>query len=162
MEELDMFIEKEKKENPQLKELVEVFFSTESISTRDTMFQKDITTLVENIKINENELPKIDMEHWYKKRKQIYYHFIRNGAGVLFMVNKKRSEMIYIQFLKFKQELKKLNKEQTTQFTKRMIELFNQACELKSEENQHRDHKEWIYFQIMIKEIERIKWLDNK
>ncbi|MEI6118982.1 MAG: hypothetical protein WCP92_07370 [bacterium] len=80
MEKLDILIEKEKKENPQLQELIEVFFSNDDCSIQDNMFQKDITLLIENIEINEDELPPIHIEFGKKKRKTIYYHFIRNGA----------------------------------------------------------------------------------
>jgi len=63
MEDLDIFIEKEKQKNPGLKELIEVFFSAKDDTTRDNMFQKDVTTLVENIKINEDDIKDIHIKH---------------------------------------------------------------------------------------------------
>ncbi|HBB04066.1 TPA: hypothetical protein DCZ39_04185 [Patescibacteria group bacterium] len=74
----------------------------------------------------------------------------------------KEVEMIYIQFLKFRQAFKTLDKEQATLFTKKLIEIFNQPRSQSLEyaiEQGTRNHRYGLIFQVMIKEIENIKAL---
>lgn len=72
----------------------------------------------------------------------------------------KEVEMIYMQFLKFRQAFKTLNKEQATLLTKRIIEISNQPKSQSLEyaiEQGTRNHRYGLIFQVMIKEIESIK-----
>lgn len=157
MEQLDVFIEQEKQDNPYIKELIEVFFNMNE-ELQATTFGEDVKNLVDAIEINEEEIKKVPMNYEYMSRKRLYNHLIRNGAGSLFNKEKQISEMIYIWYLKFKQEITSLDKQEKTEFTKRMIELFNQSATLKIAQNEwQRKYTEWIYFQIMIKEIQKIK-----
>jgi len=157
MEQLDVFIEQEKQENPNIKELLEIFFEADEESHAGT-FGEDVKKIINTIELDEEDIKKVHINHEHMDRKWLYNHFIRNGAGSLFNKDKQTKEMIYIWYLKFKQEIMSLDKQQKTSFTKRMIELFNQSATLETAQNEwQREYTEWIYFQIMIKEIQKIK-----
>ncbi|MFA7298822.1 MAG: hypothetical protein WC010_04220 [Candidatus Absconditabacterales bacterium] len=161
MEALDIFIEKEKKENPQAKEMVEAFFSNE-YSIISKIFKEDVTKFIESIEINEEEMKDIRLEHGGDERKSLYRHIIGNGTGTIFLKNKQKSEAIYLRFLKFKQEFNTLNKEQVTKFTKKMIEMYNISPTLKQKvQTGEREYREGIHFQIMIEEMNKIKETEN-
>jgi len=95
MEQLDVFIEQEKQENPYIKELIDVFFNMDEEMQAAT-FGEDVKHLVDTIEIYEDEIKKVHMNNEYMNRKRLYNHLIRNGAGSLFNKEKQISEMIYI------------------------------------------------------------------
>ena len=115
--------------------------------------------MIEDIDIDEKAIKKIHINGG-DSRKTLYRHLLNTGAMPIFMGTKKPAEieLIYIQFLRFRQTFKTLDKEQATAFTKKLIELFNESqCLEKAIIKETREHRYGLIFQAMTKEIEKIK-----
>lgn len=121
------------------------------------MFYQEVKEFVENVQINETRIQGMHI-YFHNNRKTAYYHLMRNGAGNIFTADKRISEMIYIQFIKFKNAFRRLNKDEATTFTQRMIYLLNESPSLETAINRGKwEHEEGIYFQVMLKEIEKLQ-----